>query len=223
MLYGVQRHVDPNTELQRRERKIEMDNNWIMELGKEKLHKLFLIDEELGSRVSDMLLRQLQLGVFDDSLHVQMVQEEIRALEGKGKTRTRPADAFKGKHLVGLHKKHFYQTSLIGRNLQNEWKLQSGKSGKLREMIRRFWKKDSDPLTVSHQIANAFVKGLAERESRGDLDGEWLIFAKWGGKNYYLALAHHKDGDEQIRSAILDICGKQFPFVKELLGVTSRE
>lgn len=209
-------------ELVRSVSEIRVSGSWVFNLRKESLLKLLLIDEDLAPRVSDLFLRQLQKGISDDSLHVPMIMEEVRALEGKRQSYTRPAEPFLREHLTGLHKKHFYQTSLIGRNLQNEWKLQSQRSTKFRDMIWRTLKKTSDPLLASQEIAQNFVRGLSERERRGDLDGEWVVFAIWEGKNYYLTLAHHKEGDVEIRKRILNFCLEQFPFVQDILGSTDR-
>ena len=53
------------------------------------------------------------------------------------------------------------------------------------------------------------------------MTGEWIIFAKFNGTNYYLGLAGHsksKDEDEALYAQVKAYCSFEFPF---LFAVTS--
>jgi hypothetical protein len=72
------------------------------------------------------------------------------------------------------------------------------------------------------------VKSLTEDVVRGNwgrlaaaaaLTGEWIIYAQYGGKNYYLCLGtHDKSGHKGLRQEIDDFCCLEFPFLSTLLS-----
>jgi predicted transcriptional regulator len=50
------------------------------------------------------------------------------------------------------------------------------------------------------------------------LTGEWIVFAKHEGRNYYLTLAtHDKTTHEHERQQIENICYREFPFLEKIL------
>ncbi|MFG0864637.1 hypothetical protein [Pseudomonas sp. FYR_7] len=56
---------------------------------------------------------------------------------------------------------------------------------------------------------------LAEKQA---LTGEWLMFAKHEGQNYYLTIANHRtETHQKVRSQIEQICFIEFPFLEALL------
>ena len=71
------------------------------------------------------------------------------------------------------------------------------------------------------RIAHDAVIGNWERRSAGrQFTGEWIIYAQHEGRNYYLCLADHNDGDDRIRAQIDEICVAEFPFLKDLLAAS---
>lgn len=50
------------------------------------------------------------------------------------------------------------------------------------------------------------------------LTGEWIIYAQYEGKNYYLCLGWHSSGDENLRKQIDAICCQEFDFLSSLLA-----
>jgi hypothetical protein len=67
------------------------------------------------------------------------------------------------------------------------------------------------------QIAHDAVVGNWERLAESSsLTGEWLIFAKHQGRNYYLCLGTHGT-DEVLRKQIDAICVPEFPFLAQIL------
>jgi hypothetical protein len=65
------------------------------------------------------------------------------------------------------------------------------------------------------ELTQRLIKGaMEERDSSQRLTGEWIVFAKHNGQNYYLCLARHNEGDELIFSRIKQICFREFPFLQ---------
>lgn len=57
---------------------------------------------------------------------------------------------------------------------------------------------------------------LAERQA---LSGEWIVFAKHEGQNYYLTIAtHDSQTHQQVREQINQVCCVEFSFLSQLLA-----
>lgn len=60
------------------------------------------------------------------------------------------------------------------------------------------------------------VEGYKERARRG-LTGDWIIYGKHEGRNYYLALARHEEGEGpnamQLYKQLQQGCAAEFPFL----------
>jgi hypothetical protein len=69
-------------------------------------------------------------------------------------------------------------------------------------------------------VANDVVYGnLGRRQADKAMTGEWLVFAKHEGKNYYLAVATHDSSThDDLRQQIDTISCKEFPFLPKLLA-----
>jgi hypothetical protein len=63
------------------------------------------------------------------------------------------------------------------------------------------------------------VQLYADRARAQELTGEWIVFAKHEGKNYYLCLAGHDEGDDHIFARISDGCAYEFPFLSDVLNL----
>jgi hypothetical protein len=53
---------------------------------------------------------------------------------------------------------------------------------------------------------------------RASFLGEWIVYARDDGANYYLCLGLHDSGDDYLRSQIDAICCQEFPFLTALLS-----
>jgi hypothetical protein len=73
------------------------------------------------------------------------------------------------------------------------------------------------PQKVAAAVANDVGQIYAKRSRAQKLTGEWIVFAKHEGKNYYLTLAAHGEGDDHIFARIRDGCVSEFPFLSSLL------
>ena len=48
------------------------------------------------------------------------------------------------------------------------------------------------------------------------MTGEWIIFAKYNEKNYYLSLGDHTSDDMILRKMIDEWCIEEFPFILDI-------
>lgn len=68
---------------------------------------------------------------------------------------------------------------------------------------------------LAHRVT---FEPIEERIREGRLTGEWIVFAKHEGLNYYLSLSTHKTDDETLIRNIREICLPQFPFLESVIG-----
>ena len=173
----------------------------------------------LSSLIRGQILYLLNLGSPD------RVIEEIAHLEGSGSTETKSTDEFKGDVLKGFCKKHYSSSRFMAKNVQNYWEMNSNKSKKFEEMvfevIEQYVKDghsvDSDKpeniMLFNSMVAKKIVNdGYVKRSNLNNLTGEWIIFKKHEGTNYYLTVAGHSEKDEDILKRI-ESCKRDFPFL----------
>ena len=110
-------------------------------------------------------------------------------------------------------------------NLLIHWKLDSQRSGKfasaaietsrpyatgrlLPEMtiLMARW----NMLQLSQKM---FINGLKNRRDSNAETGEWIVFAKYKGENYYLTLGLHTENDQEIYQRVAS-CKAEFPFLQ---------
>ena len=80
--------------------------------------------------------------------------------------------------------------------------------------MRFFTVEDVAPLSSNAVSGNWGRLREAER-----LTGEWIVFAKHEGLNYYLSLAAHNNSThENLRQQIEALCCREFPFLGKILA-----
>jgi hypothetical protein len=153
----------------------------------------------------------------------QFVEREIRHLEGKGDTITKPAAAFnKSGPLRNFMHKHFCVAGYehLGVNAKLAWKLDNPRSPKFFQMALRVAKpyknrdlNEADSWKFAGELANEIVHGAGGLDDRlaGSATGDWIIYLPHHGQNYYLCIAEH-DEDRFILDTIKH-CAAEFPFV----------
>lgn len=72
---------------------------------------------------------------------------------------------------------------------------------------------------ISHIVNDSVSSNWERLIETESLTGEWLIFAKYESRNYYLCIGKHKSGDDYLRSQIDAVCLKEFPFLQSILNV----
>lgn len=181
------------------------------------------LDRATGGRHSLLLMLDLYFGAIKQgNINPAKILAEIHALEAPNRTtRTKPATPFTGPLLGGLWHKHHLESGIssFARNLQKGLHIygipsfeQSMREAEEANEERYVTKEDIYRLAQDVSFGN--YERLADDSK---LTGEWIIFAKHEGKNYYLCLGRHDSGDAHIRAQIEAACFAEFPFLKDIL------
>lgn len=180
--------------------------------------RLYSPQGDFNSRISKLFW--VDLYILSEEFHIDPpeILREISFLEsGISGSETKPAEPYKREPLKGLYHKHFFAANFIIQNLEKVYQSSSfeAEMDKLLSEARS----SSDKEKKIHEIANKATFGaLQQRASLGKLTGEWIIFAKYEGKNYYLCLNPHNAGDKLIAQRITEFCLGDFPFLPWILN-----
>lgn len=129
---------------------------------------------------------------------------------------SKPATMFRGETLHGFWHKHHTQAGFIPFNLASYWQSPAGD-----RHMKRFCKEHYPGDTCTEEERENFFNLLSHEATFGAyqakmadhyLTGNWIVFAKHEGKNYYLLLATHADKDEHILECISRL-RPEFPFL----------
>ena len=83
----------------------------------------------------------------------------------------------------------------------------------LDEAVRESGSQDIDESFVNYLAHHVVFVSYEMKSSSNTLTGEWLVFHKHEGVNYYLTLAFHRENDENIYSRVVATCElDNFPF-----------
>ena len=202
------------------------NNDFIEEV--EALIRILRLDDIAPGRFSSLFALSLFGGFKAGTLDPYRAALEIEALE-QGKP-SHYKDPIQNKHppLKGLWHKHFGQLGLrpLALNVKNA--LKKYQLPYVAEKIRQAQESGEERFfTVGDAaaIANDAVHGnYARRQKSGGLTGEWIVFAKHEGRNYYLALTTHDASMHLHISQQIDaLCVREFPFLEELLASSGTE
>ncbi len=169
------------------------------------------------NRISSILIAQIyrfeHLGVFS----AYEILDEIKHLEGlKKSTLTGEARPFKGPFLSGLHKKHFSGARHILKNIGIYLGYESGRTARLDEIIREAFARNTSGYVDEDFIdfiAHETTVSAYEERVKKSLTGEWIVFRQHKNRNYYLTLAAHNEGDENILQRVKMAYEFDFPFL----------
>jgi hypothetical protein len=146
-----------------------------------------------------------------------LVIDELDVLEGlRPPLQTKAAKQFKHA-LYPLWHKHFSAPRHAKRNIGNRWNIRGTNQKALDAMISRVAAKyGADPEVWQRMFAHRFVlDGYADRATNQRLTGDWIIFGKHDGANYYLDLATHEEGrqPERLLEKLRAGSAADFPFL----------
>jgi len=184
------------------------------------------LESVVASRYSFLLLLQLFGTTQSGVLNPAKVVSQIRVLEGIEAVRgLKKATQFKHPPLQGLWHQHYLEDGLpsMARNIKKG----IGKFGLpwLQQKIADAEASGEEKYVTTDdlaQIAHDAVASNWERLLNSEaLTGEWLIFAKHEGLNYYLSIGKHNSGDDLLRSQIDSVCLLEFPFLRNILEAQS--
>jgi hypothetical protein len=152
---------------------------------------------------------------FANRLGYHEILDELDYLEGvTAKSRTKPAEPFKGRVLKPLWHKHFSAPRHMLKNIGIHWEVGKKDTPAFNRLIAGIAKAGSDHW-VSQLCYQFVIGGYQERLQNRGLTGDWIIFAKHDGHNYYLDIATHIEGnDDQVLMKKIR-CGSEaeFPFL----------
>ncbi|MEW6519242.1 MAG: hypothetical protein AB1461_07495 [Thermodesulfobacteriota bacterium] len=168
-------------------------------------------------RISSIFVAQIYRLEQNRVLNIFQIMDEVKHLEAlKRSSLTEKEGPFKGPILKGLHKKHFTDAHFILKNIGNHLGYGKDKMPRLDRIIREAFKQNTSGCVDDgfiNYIAHHTTVGAYEERARNCLTGEWIVFKKHKGKNYYLTLAAHDEGDENIMHRVEMACQFDFPFL----------
>lgn len=175
----------------------------------------FGLKNSYKARVSELLLLDLFVYTTESGVSPHDVIEEIENLEkGDGNTETKLATEFRRPPLAGLWHKHYFSAHFLVPNIQNALK-----GGNLEDLISEIMDPAKSSIITKEMISEfahrVTHEPVAERANSNKLTGEWIVFAKKDGKNFYLCLNTHNAGDQQVADRIKDHCLREFPFLSD--------
>lgn len=175
------------------------------------------LDVVAKERYSALFVVNLMLLEVANGVDPNQVIDEIKALEENGReSYTKEASEFRGAFLKGLWHKHFMPglPSVMANNILNHL----GKNG-LSNLVEEIFDPNKSSVCTKEMIDELSYRVVEESiKKRGEnkmLTGEWIVYAKEPGGNYYLGIWRHDAGDENIAKAIKTTCVPQFPFLSK--------
>jgi hypothetical protein len=193
--------------------KVSLDKGLISRLKAEAAR-----EKPYSERISIALACRL-LNSSDSRFNPFSVLDEIDYLEGITKaSRTKSEAQFKKSPLFPFWHKHFFSAQHLIKNVGIRWNMPNGGNRDLDKMINDVVAKYGEnptawPGYLAHQLV---VGGFTDRAERG-LTGDWLIYAKYENRNYYLDLATHEEGvADQANTLFKKLkngCQSEFPFL----------
>lgn len=171
------------------------------------------------NRISSLLIAQIyrleHRGLFSGF----EILDEVKHLEGlKKSTLTGEARSFTGPVLTGLHKKHFSGARHILKNIGIHLGYENGRTVRLDEIIREAFERSTSGYVDGefiNFIAHKTTVGTYEERAKKSLTGEWIVFRQHKNGNYYLTLAAHDEGDENILQRVKMAYEFDFPFLQD--------
>ncbi len=153
------------------------------------------------------------------------LKQEIESLERGATNGLKPPIQNRHPPLKGLWHKHYLQPSLRSTALNVQHGLREFGipffQQKIREAEAAGEMRYMSPEDVKPIVMDVVEGNWKRLEAADKITGEWIVFAKHNGENYYLALAtHDKSTHHVLRQQIDALCCREFPFLTNLLDNT---
>ena len=170
------------------------------------------------TRISTVFIAQIFQLQVNRTIDTMSLMDEVKYLEGlRNRTSTEKEKAFKKLPLKGLFKKHFMSAGFIVKNIGAHFGFEWGGNINLDNLIEEVFSNNKsgyvDDAFVG-QLTHGMVTQAIEKRAEKGLTGEWIVFRKFKGKNYYLTIAAHNEGDENIFNRLCDAYDFDFPFLR---------
>ena len=172
------------------------------------------------SRISSVFIAQVMQLQGNRVINTSQMLDEVKFLEGITSTSsTKKPEAFNKLPLKGLMKKHFNDANFIIKNLDAHFGYQYGGNKRLKNMVEEAFSRNEsgyvDDEFISYMAHHATIGALEERAKNHSVSGEWIVFQKHKDKNYYLTLAAHNEGDDNIFKRIKYAYELDFGFLQK--------
>jgi len=173
------------------------------------------------SRISTVLLGQAYSFEIGRVFSTFDLTKPMKVLEGLCFSRTTAeepqtveGDQYKHAPLTGLYKTHFTSPRFLVRNLRNFGRSKEGRRHSKHVLARAVQASASDASTFIKYLAHHMVVEPNEiKHSSNSMTGEWLVYHKHEGKNYYLTFAAHRETNDEIHQRVVLACEfDSFPF-----------
>ena len=118
-------------------------------------------------------------------------------------------------------KKHFTNPRYLLKNINNYFGISETKTGndRLDNLINLVFSNNKsgyvDKNFIDSLSYNMTFGALKEKANKKEITGEWIVFQKYHKKNYYLTLAAHREGDENIFQRVNMVYDMDFNFLRE--------
>lgn len=171
------------------------------------------------NRVSQFLTIQLASISKHRIYNTFFITDVIQELEGVGRGCKPRVGQFKHPPLKGIWKAHFFDARFLVKNIVNHWGLEYENSPKFTSLYNRVIVAENERPTEhgwQGRLAHEMTVGAYEERSRENRrTGEWIIFSKHNGKNYYLFISSHtsKEEDQDVHRFFEVLCEHEFPFL----------
>jgi hypothetical protein len=131
--------------------------------------------------------------------------------------------------LRGLYHAHHSMAFFMAENALRNWNRKVRESGlpehdymekRASELLMQRMETGMPQETAAKDLLKeiAYVELMAGIEGPQPKTGEWLIYAKHAGINYYLALAFHTEGDDNILKRMRP-CFQEFEFLRNIVSL----
>lgn len=178
----------------------------------------------IAPRRHSALLALSMFGAFKAGrLNPYAIKEEIVALENNSPSRLKAPTELIDQPLKGLWHKHYAESGLRSTALNVKRGLKKFGIPLFQQSVNEA-KEAGETRCVEPEHIPALVNDVVHGNwmrlvDTQDITGEWIIFAKHEGKNYYLAVAtHDRSTHDLLRQNINSICCREFAFLNSLLG-----
>jgi hypothetical protein len=171
------------------------------------------------NRISQFFLIQLasisKHRIYNSFSIIDVIQE----LEGVGRGCKPRVNQFKHPPLKGIWKAHFFDARFLVKNIVNHFGLEDENSPKFSSLYNRVIAEEDECPTkhgwqgrLAHEMT---VAAYEERSKKNRRTGEWIVFSKHNGKNYYLFISNHtsKEEDQDVHGFFKILCEHEFPFL----------
>lgn len=173
------------------------------------------LDAVAPNRYSWLLVVDMLINLEVNGIDPTQVVQEIKSLESSSHPSfVKPATQFKHPPLYPLWHKHYFSAHFVPHNIHAE--LNRGE--KLENLVNEVLDPNKSPVITREMINELSHRVVHEpfeaRSDEGRMTGEWLVFAKHDGNNYYLCMATHDAGDQVIYDKLAYAVKRQFPMLE---------